>query len=201
MTADTSATSSRRGRGGIRIALAVTAATLAVVNRVAARRADPPPPPADRFVCVDGVRLHYLEQGRGSSVVLLHGNGAMAEDFRIAGILERLAVRHRVIAFDRPGFGYSERPHDRVWSFDAQAGLLRRALRRIGVDRAVLVGHSSGTQVALAMALRDPDGTAALALLSGFYFPRFRTDILLSALLALPGLRQAAAFGTAHLFG
>ena len=67
--------------------------------------------PTGRFITVDGVRLHYIEKGEGPPVVLLYGNVVTAEDFRTSGVLELLAGRHRVIAFDRPGFGYNDRPH------------------------------------------------------------------------------------------
>ncbi len=193
----------RRGRsvtGPALLAGALGLGGLALLNHRAGRRATARLP-RHHFVRVDGVRLHYIEQGTGTPVVLLHGNGAMAQDFAASGLLQRLAARHRVIAFDRPGFGYSERPRGRVWDFSAQADLLRQALRQLGLQRSVIVGHSAGSLAALAMGLRDPSGTAALVLLSGFYFPRARTDMLITALFALPPLRQAAAASVAYLFG
>lgn len=173
---------------------------LALANRLAAPRASPPLV-RHRFLQVDGVRLHFIEQGEGSPVVLLHGNGAMAEDFVASGILARLARRYRVIAFDRPGFGHSERPRRRVWTFAAQADVLREGLRLLGIERAVLVGHSAGALATLQMGLRDPLGTAAMVLLSGFYFPRLRADMLMTSLTALPVLRPLTAFAASHLFG
>lgn len=173
---------------------------IALANRWARPRSTPPLA-RRRCVQVDGVRLYYIEQGEGTPIVLLHGNGAMAEDFATSGVLDRLAARHRVIAFDRPGFGQSERPPGRIWTFAAQADLLSGALAQIGVERAVLVGHSAGSLAALHMAWRDPQGTAALVLLSGFYFPRLRTDMLITSLWALPGLRWLTASAAAHLFG
>ena len=98
---------------------AATAASLAAMtayNIYRARKAEREHPPTGRFVTVDGVRLHYIEKGEGPPVVLLHGNVVTAEDFRTSGVLELLARRHRVIAFDRPGFGYSDRPHGSAWS-------------------------------------------------------------------------------------
>lgn len=56
------------------------------------------------------MRLHYIDRGAGRPVVLLHGNGATTEDYAISGVLDLAARNHRVIAFDRPGFGHSERP-------------------------------------------------------------------------------------------
>jgi len=90
-------------------------AVAALINTTVARRAERRNPPRGAFIEVDGVRLHYLEKGSGSPVVLLHGNQAMADDFAISGAIDLLAEKYRVIAFDRPGFGYSERPRALAW--------------------------------------------------------------------------------------
>ncbi len=120
------------GKG--RVALVATAAALAAtalwVNH-RARRAEREHPPLGRFLEVDGVRLHYAERGQGQPVVLLHGNGSMIEDLAISGLIDLLAERYRVIAFDRPGYGYSSRPRDRIWTPDAQADLLLEACRQL----------------------------------------------------------------------
>jgi pimeloyl-ACP methyl ester carboxylesterase len=131
--------------------------------------------PVDDFVTVDGMRLHYFERGAGTPVVLLHGNGSMIGDFLSSGIVERIASRHRVIAFDRPGFGYSERPRDRRWGPSEQARLLLRAFARLAIDRPIVVGHSWGALVALALALEASDRVTGLVLLSGYYYPVPRT--------------------------
>src|SRR4051812_27126853 len=88
----------------------------ALINGALARRAERRNPARGAFIEVDGVRLHYIEKGTGSPVVLLHGNQAMADDFEISGVFDLIAEKHRVIAFDRPGFGYSERPRVMVWT-------------------------------------------------------------------------------------
>lgn len=169
-------------------ALAIGAATLAasaLALRMKARRAERAHPPRGHFVTIDGVRLHYLQRGQGEPVVLLHGNGAMIEDFEISGVIDQAAAHHRVLAFDRPGYGYSARPRRHIWTPQAQADLLARALRRLGVDRAVVVGHSWGTLVALALALDHPELVRGLVLVSGYYFPSPRLDV---PILALPGV-------------
>ena len=127
--------------------------------------------PVDGFITVDGARLHYFEKGTGAPVVFLHGNGSMIGDFVSSGITERAACGHRVIAFDRPGFGYSERPRGRRWGPFEQAKLFLRAFTLLGIEQPIVVGHSWGTLVALALALEDPEKVAGLVLLSGFYYP------------------------------
>jgi pimeloyl-ACP methyl ester carboxylesterase len=158
----------------------------AIVNHLLARRAEQQWPARGRFVKVEGIRVHYLERGSGDrSIVLLHGNGATAEDFEVSGLLDLLAQRHRVIAFDRPGFGYSARPRGRAWTAAAQAQLLTQALHTIGVRQPVLVGHSWGALVALAMAL-EPEEADALVLLAGYFTPAIRPDALLASIAAIP---------------
>src|SRR3982751_1502999 len=152
------------------------------------------PRPPGRFVEVDRVRVHYIARGKGRPVVLLHGNGTMAEDFLICGLLDQLAQRYRVIAVDRPGFGHTERPRHRVWTASAQAHLVHRVLERLNVERPIIIGHSWGTLVALAVAVGRWRELRGLVLLSGYYYPTRRADVALSAPLAIPGVGDAARF-------
>ena len=116
---------------------------LALVNAVVARFAEHRHPPEGVFLNVDGVRLHYSDRGAGRPVVLVHGNVVTGGDYNTSGVAEQLlGAHHRVIIFDRPGFGYSERSRERVWTAAAQADLLHAALLQLGVSRAVVVGHS-----------------------------------------------------------
>ncbi len=148
--------------------------------RAKTRQAEQENPPQGKFIDVDGVRLHYLERGTGPTLVLLHGNGVYSKDFETSGLLQQAAEHYRVIAFDRPGFGYSERPRSTVWTPEKQAALLHRALAQIGVESAIVLGHSWGTMVALAMGLQQPEVVRGLVLLSGYYYPSVRLDVALS---------------------
>src|SRR5829696_592635 len=148
--------------------------------------------PPGRFVEMDGMRVHYIARGKGRPVVLIHGNGTMAEDFVICGLVDQLAKNYRVIAIDRPGFGQTERPRHRVWTAAAQAHLLHRVLERLKVDRPVIMGHSWGTLVALAVAVGGWRELRGLVLLSGYYYPTRRADVALSAPLAIPGVGDTA---------
>ena len=142
---------------GILASAAATIAAMTVYNVYRARKAEREHPPAGQFVTVDGVRLHYIERGEGPPVVLLHGNVVTAEDFDTSGVLDLVAKRHRVIAFDRPGFGYSDRPHGSAWSAGTQAELIRDAFAVLGINRPIVLGHSWGAAVALALGLNHPD--------------------------------------------
>ncbi|HET8728650.1 MAG TPA: alpha/beta hydrolase [Alphaproteobacteria bacterium] len=187
--------------GGLLIAAAAALGTAALVVRSRARRAEREYPPTGGFVEVDSILLHYVEQGRGQPVVLLHGNGATVEDWRISGVLDRAAAAHRVVAFDRPGFGHSERPRRTAWTPTAQAALLHRAMRRLGIERPIVVGHSWGTQVALALALDHPEEVGALVLVSGYYFPTARADVPLLSPPAIPVLGDVMTHTVSPLLG
>lgn len=185
-------------------ALAAAAAALgaaALFNRSRARAAEAETPPVGKFVELDGLRLHYVERGDGQVVVLLHGMGALVQDFGGAGLIDRLAERYRAIAFDRPGYGYSDRPRGTIWTPEAQAGLIAAALTRLGIERAIIVGHSWGTLTALAFALDFPDRVDRLVLLSGYYFPTARPDPLLLGVPALPGIGPVLANTISPLLG
>jgi pimeloyl-ACP methyl ester carboxylesterase len=132
------------------------------------------------------VRLHYLERGHGRPLVLLHGEGDMLQDFSLSGLIDIAADDYRVIAFDRPGYGYSQRPRTTIWTPQAQAKLLHKALRQLGVEQPVIVGHSWGTLVAIALALDFPDDVQSLVLLSGYYYPTPRADVALLSPPAIP---------------
>ncbi|MGZ8216829.1 alpha/beta fold hydrolase [Methylomagnum sp.] len=166
------------------VALALAGSALLVQRRT--RQTERANPPEGKFIEVDGVRLHYIERGKGEPLLLLHGNGTMIREMEISGLIDLAADHYRVIAFDRPGYGYSTRPRGRLWTPRAQAKLLYEALRRLGVERPVVVGHSWGTQVALAYALEYPSEVRRLVLLSGYYFPTIRFDVPLLSPPAIP---------------
>src|SRR5690349_6475887 len=91
--------------GRMALAGAAGLTALALVNHAAARRAERRHPPRGRLIKVDGVRLHYTDRGTGQPVVLIHGNAVTGDDWDTSGVAELLLEGHRVIVFDRPGFG------------------------------------------------------------------------------------------------
>jgi pimeloyl-ACP methyl ester carboxylesterase len=158
----------------------------AVVNSYLAQRAERKNPPTGQFVRVDGLDVHYVERGQGPTLVLLHGNGSMLQDFATSGLMEAAAATHRVIAFDRPGFGYTSRPGRLRWGPNEQADLLRKVLDRLDISEVTVLGHSWGASVAVAMGIRHPALVTRLVLISGYYYPTLRLDFLAMATPAMP---------------
>ncbi|WEF35103.1 alpha/beta fold hydrolase [Pseudoduganella chitinolytica] len=142
----------------------LTAAALATLTRRVARQVEAAVPPRGRFVDVHGTRLHVREQGSGPVLLMVHGLGGQMAHFTY-GLAERLADRYRVIVVDRPGSGYS-RSHAEGAGLRTQAATLAALIDVLGLERPVVVGHSLGGAVALALALDHPQCVAGLALLA-----------------------------------
>lgn len=177
------------------IALASLASALWVERSSRAAERDHPAP--HRIMYIDGTRLHYQVRGEGPPVLLLHGNLLHGADYEASGLVERLAREHQVIVIDRPGFGWSDRPRGKAWTPAEQARLLRRVLGVLGVHRPVVVGHSMGTQVAMAMALQEPANVAGLVLVGGYYWPRVRVDRWMAVPAAVPVLGDVMRYTSA----
>jgi pimeloyl-ACP methyl ester carboxylesterase len=157
------------------IGLVLVLAAGAIATLVISRGIEARYPPQGQFVDVQGGRLHYIEAGpragaRGT-VVLLHGASSNAADAMLA-LGGRLSETYRVIAFDRPGHGWSDRIVGKKAAAPAtQAALLADALRHLDVERAIVVGHSWSGAVVPNLALDHQDVTGAVMILSGVTHP------------------------------
>lgn len=120
------------------------------------------------FVNLDGTRVHYVDEGSGPPVVLIHGFASSIGAW--TGVRKALRADHRVIALDLKGFGYTDRPEG-DYSPEAQAALVLALLDERGVEGPVsVVAHSWGSSVALQMALIDPDRVDRIALYDAWVY-------------------------------
>lgn len=126
---------------------------------------------SSKFVVVEGVKVHYVEVlGSGNlTFVLLHGFGASTFSWR--SVVSGLARYGRVVAFDRPGFGLTERvdPHSlsfNPYTTEGQMRLTLELIRKLNASNVVLVGHSAGGGLALLTALENPQLVKALVLVA-----------------------------------
>jgi pimeloyl-ACP methyl ester carboxylesterase len=147
-----------------------------------------------------GCALHYLERGAGPTVVLLHRKGVFANDFELSGLLDKAAELHPVIAFDRPGFGYSERPSGTSWTPEAQARLIYQALHELRVERP-MVNHSWGARWWRWQWRPTPKYVRGIAHIGDYFYPRARTDAALAAMPALPVLSHFWRYTVAPMMG
>ena len=114
-------------------------------------RPERPWSPETRFLQTRSGRTHILDLGSGPVILLTHGSGRSVADWQ-EGLAERLARRHRVIAFDSYGFGLSDRAHPRQYGNALWARQAIDVLDALEVKRAVIVGHSAGGVVAAFLA-------------------------------------------------
>lgn len=153
--------------------LVTPAIVLWVATHVLASRIEARFPPLGEFIEVGGRLLHVLDEAGAEeagdvAIVFLHGASSNLRDLS-APLGERLAGAARFVHVDRPGHGYSQRDHSagsRDHLPDGQAVVLDDLMERIGVERAVLVGHSYGAAVAAAWAVTRPERVAGLVFLT-----------------------------------
>ena len=128
-------------------------------------------PYAPRVAHVNGWRMHYIDEGKGDPVLLLHGNPTWGYLWRKV-IPPLLAAGHRVIVPDQIGFGLSEKPtSEHAHTLDGHAANLVALVRQLGLQRIAVVCHDWGGPTGLAMALSNPARIRALVIMSTWAWP------------------------------
>jgi pimeloyl-ACP methyl ester carboxylesterase len=125
--------------------------------------------PPSRFAAVDGMQVHYRDEGSGPAVVLLHGTSSSLHTWE--GWAARLRQRHRVVRFDLPAFGLTGPSPARDYTIDAYVTFVDHMLDRLGVQRCVLGGNSLGGAIAWQYALAHPQRVQALILVDAGGYP------------------------------
>lgn len=151
------------------IAAAIVLAGLALAANANAyvRRTEARFPPTGRIIEADGVRLHMREAGPQGAPRMLLIHGASSNLLELWGPLaDEFSPLHRVIAYDRPGMGYSTRAKRDAHTLASQAKCAARALEQSGQGPALIVGHSLGAGVALRLALDHPHLVSGLVLIA-----------------------------------
>ncbi|HXH68403.1 MAG TPA: alpha/beta hydrolase [Candidatus Limnocylindrales bacterium] len=145
--------------------VALSMAALVIFTAITAHRVEKALPPRGQFFEIAGARIHYLDNGSGPPIVILHGLGGQMGNFTYA-LLERLTPQFRVILIDRPGSGYSRRAPGATGRPTEQATLIAEFIRKLDLHRPLLVGHSLGGAIALGVALDHPQSIMGLALIA-----------------------------------
>lgn len=142
-------------------------------TRKTASTAEKMVPQAGEIVPVSGGSIHYQTFGpeNGRPVVLIHGLSGQMQHCTY-GLTAELSDEFRLFVLDRPGCGYSTREATRLGELPEQARMIWEALDKLNVKQPLLVGHSLGGAVSLAMALERPDAVTGLALLCPATMPQ-----------------------------
>ncbi len=128
-------------------------------------------PYTPRFARANGWRMHYVDEGKGEPVVMLHGNPTWGFLWRKV-IPPLLAAGHRVIVPDQIGFGLSEKPtREQAHTLDGHTANLSALVRRLGLERITLVCHDWGGPTGLSFAMSNPERVRALVVMSTWAWP------------------------------
>ncbi|MHB0774992.1 alpha/beta fold hydrolase [Halomonas sp. WWR20] len=150
----------------ILVMLVVLAGTgLAVFTAHVARKVEAAVPASGQYMDVEGARLHFVEKGSGPPIVLIHGLGGQLHHSTYA-LFAQLSDGFHLLAVDRPGSGYSTRHADASARPLEQARILHDFIQARRLDRPLVVGHSLGGAIALALALEYPQSVGGLALIA-----------------------------------
>jgi pimeloyl-ACP methyl ester carboxylesterase len=168
---------------------------LGALESAAAQGLRPPAPgPVAGRATVGGVELEYEARGTGEPVVLVHA-GIFASWFKPLLGEPALAARYRLVSYHRVGYAGSGRIAGPV-SLAQQATQLRELMRHLGIPRAHLVGHSSGGNIALQLALDDPDAVQSIVLMEpALPVPNLGPERMLSTRAAMAPSLQAYKTG------
>src|SRR5258708_4213262 len=99
----------------------------------------------DYFFDSDGVRIHYIVEGKGEPVVLIHGFGvSIAGNWGAPGVIKALSDKYQVIALDNRGHGQSAKPHDNAAYGLKMTGDVIRLMDHLKIKKAHIVGYSMG---------------------------------------------------------
>jgi pimeloyl-ACP methyl ester carboxylesterase len=116
------------------------------------------------YLDVDGGRMHYVDEGEGSTVVFVHGNPTWSYLFR--GLIRDLSLKHRCIAMDHIGFGLSDKPAQWGYSPELHARNFARLVDHTGANRFTLVTHGMGGPIGLSYAIDHPDKVAGVVVMN-----------------------------------
>ncbi len=145
--------------------------------------------PDSLFLDANGFRVHYKRYGSGPSLILLlHGSFLSLRSW--SQVTAALAERATVVAFDRPVFGLTSRPLPpsggaALYSADAQSDLVAALIAKLGFERAILIGSSTGGTIALLTALRHPQRVRALVLVGAMVYSGYATSEVPAPMLAV----------------
>jgi pimeloyl-ACP methyl ester carboxylesterase len=121
-------------------------------------------PFTSRSVELDGHRYHYVDEGQGETLLLVHGNPTWSFYWR--NLIRTLAPRYRLVAVDHMGCGLSDKPSGYRYQLDQHIDNLRRLVERLDLREVTLIAHDWGGPIGLGAALAAPERFARFVLMN-----------------------------------
>jgi pimeloyl-ACP methyl ester carboxylesterase len=169
---------------GVAVVLGIAAAALYTpdlpLDQLKARWAPPP----SQFVSLDGLNVHYRDEGSGPAVLLLHGTGSSLHTWD--AWVAALRPAHRVVRVDLPGFGLTGPAADGDYRIAKMVAFVDDFARKVGLDHFALGGNSWGGEIAWSYALDHPERVSALVLVDAGGFPNLGPVPLVFRLARMP---------------
>jgi len=122
-----------------------------------------------RYLDLEPGRMHYLDEGGGDPVVMVHGNPAWF--FLYRNLIKGLLPEYRCVAMDHIGFGLSDKPLDWHYSPEGHAENLASLIHELGLTDITLVVQDWGGPIGLSYAVRNPERVKALIILNTWMWP------------------------------
>jgi pimeloyl-ACP methyl ester carboxylesterase len=162
-------------------------------SRSVAAKVEKHMPPQGKMTTVEGGQIHWVDSGDGPPIVMIHGLSGNHHNFTHSAT-SKLSDSFRTIAIDRPGCGHARRDSNEGARLPEQARMIAEFLDREEIEKPLIVGHSLGGAVALALALDFPDKIAGLALIAPLIGAQSSVPPVFSGIdIANPGVRRFVA--------
>jgi haloalkane dehalogenase len=142
-----------------------------------------------RWLDRPGGRVHYVDEGTGRPILMLHGNPTWS--FLYRHVIRLLRDRFRCIAVDYPGFGLSDRPGGYGYTPAEHAAVVEELVRELDLADLVLMAHDWGGPIGLAFASSNPDRVAGIVLGGTWFWPPDRRSRIFSRVMSSWPLQRA----------
>ncbi len=126
-----------------------------------------------RWLEIDGIRVHYVDEGAGRPILMCHGNPTWS--FLYRKLIGRLQGQSRCVAVDYPGFGLSDRPEGYGYTPAEHAAIVGRLVDQLGLDGFIVMGQDWGGPIGMSVASQRAERVAGLVFMNTWFW---RTDRL-----------------------
>lgn len=123
-------------------------------------------PFTSKFFDIDGHKMHFIDEGKGETVLFVHGTPSWSFDFR--NIIKALSKNYRCIAIDHIGFGLSDKPEHHDYSTQNHSLALERFIEENNLNDITLVVHDFGGPIGLNVAIKHPEKIKRLVILNSW---------------------------------
>ncbi|CAH1664758.1 alpha/beta fold hydrolase [Chelatococcus asaccharovorans] len=125
-------------------------------------------PFTSRFFNTPSGRMHYLDEGRGETLIFVHGNPSWSFEYR--ELISHFRKTHRCVAPDHIGFGLSDKPYDKSYLPQFHVENLNLLLSSLDIDQATLIMHDWGGPIGMSWALDNPERVSRLVVCNSWFW-------------------------------